>query len=160
MRDISADLHERLREAESSRQNLQAQFETERQAVEARFKQNLAALDSEVTILQGMIDIEDRRRGEPIKRKRMSPTLPIKDFLVKIAKERGPVSKGMIRDLTAEAGYFQSGENPGRSTHGHLMQLLRAGKLIQDEKKSFRTPPETAGHSQGNDPTYSAGPLQ
>jgi len=151
MRDISPDLLERLKLAEQAKQGLEDEYQAERREIEAKYRHKRASLDAEVGAIQSLLDIESRRRGEEGKAATNSaPALPIKDFLVKIVRDVGPLSKSELRDMATNAGYFQKGENPGRSTHAQILFLVRAGRLFSVDGK-LKVPPQVAGERE--DPT-------
>jgi hypothetical protein len=128
MRDITTDLKERLTAAELHKTRLNAEFETERRALEGRYRQRVAAIESEVVALKSLLDIETRRlRGDG--RKASGPSLPIGDFFVQTLLTAGPKTKEELRDLAIQAGYFHEGDVPGRSSHATIINLLRSGKV-------------------------------
>lgn len=147
MRDILPDLRERLERAEGQRAQMRAAYDSELLRLQKEFKQSTAILDSEVSAIQALLDIEVRRAGGPVS-SAPKPTLPIQDFLVKAVDEGVSLGKEQLRDLADQAGYFGNGESPGRVTHAQLVNLVRSGRLLWKDNK-YTVPPKTAGEKEG-----------
>lgn len=143
MRDIRSDLKERLEIAENSRGEVEADYKAAIKAAEDRFRQRTAIVEREIAAIRSLLDIETRRSGSTADTA-VSPSLPIKEFFVNVVRGSGPTTKPQLRDLADAAGYFKSGENPGRTTHGHVQSLVRQGVLIK-KGDTYGLPPDTAG---------------
>ncbi|WP_421725990.1 hypothetical protein [Bauldia sp.] len=137
MRDISIDLRERLEAAEKAKSD-----------IDAEYRQRVASLETEITAIRSLLDIEAKRSG----RRSIAapaPAMPIKEFMIATITESGPKTKTELRDIADRAGYFAAGENPGRTTHGHTLSLVRQGRLTVKDDKYHLPSPDTAGHEKG-----------
>jgi hypothetical protein len=111
LRDIRADLQERLREALSKRDEFLAKAKE---------------YDADVDMLQRLIDREDQRHKTPASQaaQQQRPDEPLPDFVLNAIRIR-PQSKGALRQAVANAGY----DVDGRSIHATTVNLLRRGKI-------------------------------
>ncbi len=120
MRDIRADLRERLEAAEA-----EAKAATDRvQIIKGMLEAEEARFASAQPILPGSIVgvLPERIPG-------ISPSLSLDDFLVK-AVRRGVSDKEELRDAAIREGYFMgSNQAPGRVVHAKLTNLVRDGSL-------------------------------
>jgi hypothetical protein len=124
MRDIRADLRERLSAAEAER---------------AQLTLKLKGVDSRVDALMRLLEIEDHAiagNGSGAER----PLKPLPDFILALAQHR-PVTKADIRTAANAEGY----EIDGRHVHAHLNNLLRSGVLRKGSDMRYRTEKNSAG---------------
>jgi hypothetical protein len=88
----------------------------------------VGALENEALTIRSLLDIEARRNATASK-KPIAPKLPIGDYFLR-ELQSGPKSKDELRDAAAAAGYVSGGENPGRSTHAILLNLIKAHRIM------------------------------
>ena len=119
MRDIRADLRERL------------------EAEHAAFKvleEQLAASEDRMVSMQQLLELEEARLASVAISQPNGPVIPtesIDHFLVK-AVQRGVSDKEELRDAAIRAGYFtDSKQAPGRVVHAKLMNLLREEQIAK-----------------------------
>jgi hypothetical protein len=116
VRDIRADLKERLTGAEAKR---------------AQFTAALKTLDIEVDALMRLIQIEDQRdNGGSAKPKN---GLPLADFIVAMT-EHSPMNKEELKAAAQANGY----DTDGRAIHAHVTNLSRTGILVKGANETYR----------------------
>jgi hypothetical protein len=140
MRDIRADLRERLAAVAGRYADEMAEFDRQMDALQARHRERITALERERATLEQLLSIEDRRSGadnQPVLQETRPRLVPLADFLVTKAHAHGPLTKEDLRTEASLAGYFRDGN--GRTFHTTLMNITRHRRLIQlpDGRYSF-----------------------
>jgi hypothetical protein len=141
MRDILEGLSERLRSVAARYADEVANYSEARNALEAKHRETIAALNAEQSALEQLMRLEAERTGQS----RPEPVLPSKpklsllDFLLTKAHADGPIEKDELRRHAELAGYFADGEAGGRKVHTTLMNLASAGRLhrLPDGRYAF-----------------------
>jgi hypothetical protein len=141
MRDIRADLRERLEIAQAEAVALDQAAADAEARVDA-IKALLEAEEARLATSNVTPDVAEFTRrvlsGEGpgpafqgITPAPVPPEMPMDDFLVKAVK-RGVSQKDELRDAAIRAGYFKgSVSSPGRVVHAKLTNLVKDGTLVK-----------------------------
>jgi hypothetical protein len=154
MRDIRADLKERLAFLDGRYADEVAKYDQQRDALEAAYRESIQRITRERSAIADLLAIENERAIEPLAVER--PKLaPLMEFLLAKVCAHGPVDKDQLRAETNAAGYFDEGN--GRAFHTTLMNITRGGKVIQLPDGRYAAP-TTPGNlfnpnREGNVPT-------
>lgn len=139
MRDIRADLRDRLTSLDARMSELVREYNREKAELDKRFSEHERSLDDERKAASALLMIEERRYGEAETAEIKIPTQPLADFLIAHAKKHGPTPKEELRNAAALSGYFPDGEG-GRTIHTTLLNLVRAGRLIETAEGRYLDP--------------------
>lgn len=121
MRDIRADLKERLEENER-----------ERSRIAARLKE----LDFATAALMNLLDLEDKRIGDLFPENREKLTLL--EFVLSELSDGQERSKDELRESAKKNNYSAEGGSLGRAIHATIMNLVRSGRIeeVNDRYRS------------------------
>lgn len=132
MRDLRADLKERIKDVDAKSVEVDQSFEAKIMALQKERDDQMDALRKEFNALQALLEIEDRRLGSASSAPKSSPTppsQPLADFFERKLKEIGPMTKSQLRALAVEAGYFADDDRAGRAVHATLVNIVRAHRI-------------------------------
>jgi hypothetical protein len=145
MRDIRADLRERLEAAQDAEQAARDRVRLLKQMLEAEEARMAVAPTlgtSNVTVTgaaaasgNGTATLLDAVSAlhEAASKAINAPPIPLDDFLVK-AVRRGVHDKEELRDTAIRGGYFpNTSHSPGRVVHAKLTNLVRSGVLAYED---------------------------
>jgi hypothetical protein len=149
-RDIRADLRTRIERLDAMSSRAQARFveNQEKAAAEHKkvmdgFKNALAnyrkLLELEESFAEAnVLDVNDKVGPMPEEVKIQMPLaqMPLADFFCEKLKHMGPLTKGELRGLAQQAGYFD-GEEGGRQTHVTLVNIKRNGRVNEIDGARF-----------------------
>jgi hypothetical protein len=149
-RDIRADLRTRIVRLEEMSNRAQAKFiETQEKAAAdhkramdsfkaavANYRQLLELEESFAEV--NVLDINDKIGPMPEEVKIQMPVArpALADFFCDKIKHLGPLTKGELRGLAQQAGYF-NGDEGGRQTHATLVNIKRTGRVNELEGARF-----------------------
>ena len=138
MRDIRADLRERLEAAQEAEQAARDRVRLLKQMLEAEDARMMVTPNGS----QARVTITGLGTGEDgaltnfseILRAVGTPTISLDDYLLK-AVRRGVSDKDELRDAAIRDGYFPPNgtRSPGRVIHAKLLHLLKDGKLQKND---------------------------
>jgi hypothetical protein len=137
MRDIRADLQERVKLLDDQIGAAQAQFDQFLEQMKNEHEARLKDLKAELEAVNHLLAIEHRRHGSaPLAPKaqaepqRSAPSQPLADFLIRKLAEQGPLSQDKLRTLAMKEGYFPDGDSD-RSMPAVLLHVVKAGHIRQ-----------------------------
>lgn len=135
LRDITADLKERLEMLEAQGKAENVEYERARKSLEDRHNAKLAELEDEWNSIHRLLSAEMRRLGKTGDSRSAAtaavPALSLDDFFVNTVEKFGMASKENLRNEAFVAGYFADGESSGRRIHATIMNIVRAGRIRQ-----------------------------
>ncbi|WP_156368939.1 hypothetical protein [Methylobacterium sp. Leaf100] len=138
MRDIRADLQERLEILAARESEVVREHNRHMRELEQRLENATKSLQEERSAIQSMMAVEMRRHGDDSRIH--APLLPLQDFVVREAFKRGITSKEDLRLAAVKAGYFPDGETGGRQIHTTVLNLTRANRLIEVQDGRYKAP--------------------
>ena len=137
MRDIRADLQERVKLLDDQIGAAQAQFDQFLEQIKSEHEARLKDLKAELEAVNHLLGIEHRRHGgaapapkaqaEP---QRSAPPQPLADFLIRKLAEQGPMPQDRLRALAVQEGYFPDGDAE-RGVPAVLLHVVKAGHIRQ-----------------------------
>jgi hypothetical protein len=135
MRDIRADLQERVKLLDDQIGAAQTQFDQFLEQIKNEHEGRLKDLKAELEAVNHLLAIEHRRHGsappapkaEP---QRSAPPQPLADFLIRKLAEQGPLSQDKLRALAMKEGYFPDGDAE-RGMPAVLLHVVKAGHIRQ-----------------------------
>jgi hypothetical protein len=135
MRDIRADLQERVKLLDDQIGAAQAQFDQFLEQIKNEHEGRLKDLKAELEAVNHLLAIEHRRHGsasaapkaEP---QRSAPPQPLADFLIRKLAEQGPMPQDKLRALAMKEGYFPDGDAE-RGMPAVLLHVVKAGHIRQ-----------------------------
>lgn len=137
MRDIRADLHERVKLLDEQLKAAQAQFEKFLEQIKGEHESRLKDLKAELEAVNHLLGLEHRRLGgatpaskPQAEAQRAAPPQPLADFLIRKLGEQGPLSQDKLRLLAVQEGYFPDGDAE-RGVPAVLMHVVKAGYVRQ-----------------------------
>jgi hypothetical protein len=137
MRDIRADLQERVKLLDDQISAAQAQFDKFLEQIKDEHEGRLKDLKAELDAVNHLLSIEHRRHGgQPaapkaqVESQRSAPSQPLADFLVRKLAEQGPMPQDKLRLLAVQEGYFPDGDAE-RGVPAVLMHIVKAGHIRQ-----------------------------
>jgi hypothetical protein len=137
MRDIRADLQERVKLLDDQIGAAQAQFEQFLEQIKNEHEGRLKDLKAELEAVNHLLAIEHRRHGSaaPMPKaqaepQRSAPQQPLADFLIRKLAEQGPMSQDKLRALAMKEGYFPDGDAE-RGMPAVLLHVVKAGHIRQ-----------------------------
>jgi hypothetical protein len=137
MRDIRADLQERVKLLDDQLKAAQGQFDKFLQQIKGEHEAKIASLKAELDAVNHLLEIEHRRHGAPApspqakaEPQRAAPQPPFADFLVRKLGELGPMSQDKLHRLAVQEGYFADGDAE-RGIQAVLMHVVKAGHVRQ-----------------------------
>jgi hypothetical protein len=137
MRDIRADLQERVKLLDEQINAAQAQFDKFLEQIRGEHEARLKDLKAELDAVNHLLGIEHRRHGggapapkAPAESQRSAPPQPLADFLIRKLAEQGPLPQDKLRLLAVQEGYFPDGDAE-RGVPAVLMHVVKAGHIRQ-----------------------------
>jgi hypothetical protein len=136
MRDIRADLQERVKLLDDQIGAAQAQFDKFLEQIKGEHETRVKDLKAELEAVNHLLGIEHRRHGAapapkaPAESQRSAPPQPLADFLIRKLAEQGPMSQDKLRVLAVQEGYFPDGDAE-RGVPAVLMHVVKAGHIRQ-----------------------------
>jgi len=137
MRDIRADLQERVKLLDEQINAAQAQFDKYLEQIKSEHETRLKDLKAELEAVNHLLGIEHRRHGgaaPPAKTQaeaqRSAPPQPLADFLVRKLAEHGPMPQDKLRVLAIQEGYFPDGDAE-RGVPAVLLHVVKSGLIRQ-----------------------------
>lgn len=140
-RDIRPELRARFEDLAMQLTDEKNRYEAERAALEARYRNKVAELDRNLSALQMVLELENKRvdDGAPELTARPAPSLPFAQFVLTHLFSGGPASKEDLRTEGERYGYFEDAA-AGRTLHTTLMNLVSGGKIIRLSDGRFAYP--------------------
>lgn len=139
MRDIRADLRERLASLDARLSDLVRDYNREKAELDKKFAEQERGVEEERKAASALLAIEDRRYGEASAPQVAIPTESLTDFLIRHVTAEGPILKEDLRNAAGFRGYFPDGEG-GRTIHTTLLNLVRAGRLTETPDGRYINP--------------------
>jgi hypothetical protein len=137
MRDIRADLQERVKLLDEQINAAQAQFDKFLEQIRGEHEARLKDLKAELDAVNHLLVIGRRRQGggapapkAPAESQRSAPPQPLADFLIRKLAEQGPLPQDKLRLLAVQEGYFPDGDAE-RGVPAVLMHVVKAGHIRQ-----------------------------
>jgi hypothetical protein len=137
MRDIRADLQERVKLLDDQIGAAQAQFDQFLEQIKSEHEGRLKDLKAELDAVNHLLAIEHRRHGgtapvpkAPPESQRSAPQQPLADFLIRKLAEQGPMPQDKLRALAVQEGYFPDGDAE-RGVPAVLLHVVKAGHIRQ-----------------------------
>ena len=136
MRDIRADLQERVKLLDDQIGAAQAQFDQFLEQIKHDHEGRLKDLKAELEAVNHLLAIEHRRHGSAAPapkaqaEQRSAPQQPLADFLIRKLAEQGPLSQDKLRVLAMKEGYFPDGDAE-RGMPAVLLHVVKAGHIRQ-----------------------------
>jgi hypothetical protein len=136
MRDIRADLQERVKLLDDQINAAQGQFDKFLEQIKGEHEDRLKDLRAELEAVNHLLGIEHRRHGGAASPKakaepqRSAPPQPLADFLIRKLAEQGPMPQDKLRLLAVQEGYFPDGDAE-RGVPAVLMHVVKAGHIRQ-----------------------------
>jgi hypothetical protein len=137
MRDIRADLQERVKLLDDQIGAAQAQFDQFLEQIKGEHEGRLKDLKAELDAVNHLLAIEHRRHGgtapvpkAPPESQRSAPQQPLADFLIRKLAEQGPMPQDKLRALAVQEGYFPDGDAE-RGVPAVLLHVVKAGHIRQ-----------------------------
>ena len=136
MRDIRADLQERVKLLDEQINAAQGQFDKFLEQIKSEHEARLKDLKAELEAVNHLLGIEHRRHGAApapkaqAESQRSAPPQPLADFLIRKLAEQGPLSQDKLRVLAVQEGYFPDGDAE-RGVPAVLMHVVKAGHIRQ-----------------------------
>ena len=137
MRDIRADLQERVKLLDEQLKAAQAQFDKFLEQIKGEHESRLKDLKTELEAVNHLLGLEHRRLGgaapaskPQAEAQRAAPPQPLADFLIRKLGEQGPLSQDRLRALAVQEGYFPDGDAE-RGVPAVLMHVVKAGHVRQ-----------------------------
>jgi hypothetical protein len=125
MRDIRRDLRERIAAEEQKRE---------------RLRRELELLESIIGTYSRLLELEDQKfkgDGPEERQDRSIPQQPLQLFLLSIITHV-PKPLDQLREEVEAAGYsFEKDQSPGRVVHGALVNPMRQGSILRDDKGRY-----------------------
>jgi hypothetical protein len=139
MRDIRADLMDRLGAVMGRTADQHERYMRALEALEADHKKEIEDLDRERKALEALLAIEQQRDGVLPDRPAPRPILPLGEFLTTKVHAHGPLEKEELRLEAETAGYLNDVVN-GRTFHTTLMNIVKHGKIVQLQDGRYAYP--------------------
>jgi hypothetical protein len=136
-RDVREDLTARLDALDGRLHARQAQAERDKKAIDDKLREDTAAINAERAVVKSMLEIENRRFGEPTP---AAPKAPLDDFIVDTVKNYGPKEKEELAEMATKAGYFRDGKSPGRAVHLTLVNVLKGRRVVMVGPNKYAAP--------------------
>jgi hypothetical protein len=136
MRDIRADLQERVKLLDEQINAAQGQFDKFLEQIRGEHEARLKDLKAELEAVNHLLGIEHRRHGGAPSPKAQAdsqmsaPPQPLADFLIRKLAEQGPMPQDKLRLLAVQEGYFPDGDAE-RGVPAVLMHVVKAGHIRQ-----------------------------
>ena len=137
MRDIRADLQERVKLLDEQIKAAQGQFDKFLEQIKGEHEARVKDLKAELEAVNHLLGIEHRRHGGPASAtkaqaepQRSAPPQPLADFLIRKLAEQGPMPQDKLRLLAVQEGYFPDGDAE-RGVPAVLMHVVKAGHMRQ-----------------------------
>lgn len=137
MRDIRADLQERVKLLDDQIGAAQAQFDQFLEQIKAEHEARVKDLKAELDAVNHLLAIEQRRHGgaaptpkAQAESQRSAPQQPLADFLIRKLAELGPLPQDKLRLLAMQEGYFPDGDAE-RGVPAVLLHVVKAGHIRQ-----------------------------
>jgi hypothetical protein len=137
MRDIRADLQERVKLLDDQISAAQGQFDKFLEQIKAEHETRLKDLKAELDAVNHLLGIEHRRHGgvAPVAKsqgepQRPAPVQPLADFLVRKLAEHGPMPQEKLHQFAVQEGYFPDGDAE-RGVQTVLLHVVKAGHIRQ-----------------------------
>jgi hypothetical protein len=135
MRDIRADLQERVKLLDDQIGAAQTQFDQFLEQIKNEHEARVKDLKAELEAVNHLLAIEHRRHGSvaPVPKaepQRSAPPQPLADFLIRKLAEQGPLSQDKLRALAMKEGYFPDGDAE-RGMPAVLLHVVKAGHIRQ-----------------------------
>jgi hypothetical protein len=137
MRDIRADLQERVKLLDDQIGAAQAQFDKFLEQIKSEHEARVKDLKAELEAVNHLLAIEHRRHGGAVpapkaqaESPRSAPPQPLADFLLRKLAEQGPLPQDKLRGLAVQEGYFPDGDAE-RGMPAVLMHVVKAGHIRQ-----------------------------
>lgn len=137
MRDIRADLQERVKLLDEQLKAAQAQFDKFLEQIKGEHESRLKDLKAELEAVNHLLGLEHRRLGgaapapkPQAESQRSAPPHPLADFLIRKLGEQGPLSQDKLRLLAVQEGYFPDGDAE-RGVPAVLMHVVKTGHIRQ-----------------------------
>jgi hypothetical protein len=142
MRDIRADLMDRLGAVMGRTADQHERYARALEALEADHRKEIEDLDRERKALEALLAIEQQRDGVLTDRPAPRPILPLGEFLTTKVHAHGPLEKEELRLEAETVGYLNEVVN-GRTFHTTLMNIVKHGKIIQLQDGKYAYPLRT-----------------
>lgn len=137
MRDIRADLQERVKLLDEQISAAQGQFDKFLEQIKSEHEARLKDLKVELEAVNHLLGIEHRRHGGAVpglkaqaEPQRSAPPQPLADFLIRKLSEQGPMPQDKLRALAVQEGYFPDGDAE-RGVTAVLMHVVKGGHIRQ-----------------------------
>jgi hypothetical protein len=150
LRDISADLEDRVKALEDAMEQAQARFLESQEKAASAHKKQMDALKGAIANYRNMLSLETALaaslRDEPdkigpvqaeMKISMPAARMPLGDFFCSELVQFGSLTKAELRALAQQSGYFE-GEDGGRQTHLTLVNIKRSGRVIELDGGRFK----------------------
>lgn len=135
-----AELTDRYVAAKARVSTIKGQYDSELQRLHARFNKAFADAKEEFLALETILRLEEKKNGVQSD-EGSTQRLPLAEFFLTALHANGPLSKDDLRDQAERVGYFADGDPSGRTVHVTLLNLCRAGRVVEVGSGIYTYPP-------------------